>query len=51
MNLKNFEEYFDRAILQRGKNYYKNGAVLSIEKIPKMSIPLRLTAVNFMMLR
>ncbi|MDE7363327.1 MAG: SWIM zinc finger family protein [Ruminococcus sp.] len=33
MNLKNFEEYFDRAILQRGKNYYKNGAVLSIEKI------------------
>lgn len=33
MNLKNFEEYFDRTILQRGKNYYKNGAVLSIEKI------------------
>ncbi len=33
MNLKNFEQFFDRTILQRGKNYYKNGAVLSIEKI------------------
>ncbi|MDE5582720.1 MAG: SWIM zinc finger family protein [Ruminococcus sp.] len=33
MNLKNFEEYFDGTILQRGRNYYKNGAVLSIEKI------------------
>lgn len=33
MNLKNFEEYFDTKILQRGKNYYNDGAVLSIEKI------------------
>lgn len=32
MNLKNFEEYFDKTILQRGKNYYNGGAVLSIEK-------------------
>lgn len=33
MNLKNFKEYFDNTILQRGKNYYHDGAVLSIEKI------------------
>lgn len=33
MNLKNFEEYFDAKILKRGKNYYRDGAVLSIEKI------------------
>ncbi|MDE6005878.1 MAG: SWIM zinc finger family protein [Oscillospiraceae bacterium] len=33
MNLKNFEENFDKTILQRGKNYYHDGAVLSIEKI------------------
>ncbi|MDE5753237.1 MAG: SWIM zinc finger family protein, partial [Oscillospiraceae bacterium] len=33
MNLKNFEESFDTKILKRGKNYYHNGAVLSIEKI------------------
>lgn len=35
MNLKNFEEYFDIKILQRGKNYYFDGAVLSIEMISK----------------
>lgn len=33
MNLKNFEEYFDTKILKRGKDYYRDGAVLSIEKI------------------
>lgn len=33
MKLKNFEENFDKTILQRGKNYYHDGAVLSIEKI------------------
>lgn len=33
MNLKNFEEYFDTKILKRGKNYYYDGAVLSIEKV------------------
>lgn len=33
MNLKNFEEYFDAKILKRGKNYYHDGAVLSIEKV------------------
>ncbi len=33
MNLKNFEEYFDTKILKRGKNYYRDGAVLSIEKV------------------
>ena len=33
MNLKNFEEYFDNTILQRGKNYYHDGAALSIEKV------------------
>lgn len=33
MNLKNFEEDFDNTILQRGNNYYRDGAVLSIEKI------------------
>lgn len=33
MNLKNFEEYFDTRILKRGQNYYRDGAVLSIEKV------------------
>lgn len=33
MNLKNFEKAFDTKILNRGKNYYHDGAVLSIEKI------------------
>ena len=33
MNLKNFEEYFDTKILKRGHNYYRDGAVLSIEKV------------------
>lgn len=33
MNLKNFEENFDTKILKRGKNYYHDGAVLSIEKV------------------
>ena len=33
MNLKNFEEYFDTKILKRGQNYYRDGAVLSIEKV------------------
>lgn len=31
INLKNFEEDFDAKILKRGKNYYHDGAVLSIE--------------------
>lgn len=33
MNLKNFEEYLDAKILKRGKNYYHDDAVLSIEKV------------------
>ena len=33
MNLNDFEDYFDTTILKRGKNYYHDGAVLSIEKI------------------
>ncbi|MDE6781439.1 MAG: SWIM zinc finger family protein [Ruminococcus sp.] len=33
MKLKNFEKHFDKTILQRGKNYYYDGAVLSVEKI------------------
>lgn len=33
MNLKNFESIFDKKILQRGRDYYCNGAVLSLEQI------------------
>ncbi|MDE5772519.1 MAG: SWIM zinc finger family protein [Ruminococcus sp.] len=33
MKLKDFEKYFDMTILQRGRNYYHDGSVLSIEKI------------------
>ncbi len=33
MNLKNFEKYFDTKILNRGREYYLSGAVLSIENI------------------
>lgn len=35
MNLNNFEEDFDIKILKRGKNYYHDGAVLSIEMVSK----------------
>ena len=50
MNLNDFEDYFDTTILKRGKNYYHDGAVLSIEKSLKMSILLMLRAANFMKL-
>lgn len=33
MNLNNFEKDFDTKILKRGENYYRDGAVLSIEMI------------------
>ncbi|MBO5485126.1 MAG: SWIM zinc finger family protein [Lachnospiraceae bacterium] len=35
MNLNNFEEDFDIKILKRGKNYYHDGAVLSVEMVSK----------------
>ena len=33
MNLSDFEEYFSPRILERGKNYYQNHHVISLESI------------------